>query len=141
MGYFNEESSVYNSTSAAAYRVLVGGLLNSDKSASIINIETITNPNSQTMAGFIEDVRSLCTSHSSKAIVNGGKVEMYLVGGYTTTLDVQNSLLKLVPVMIAVTCIVVLFFISINFGSAMLSIRLVFTVVVSLAWTYGLLVS
>jgi len=66
---------------------------------------------------------------------------MYLVGGYTTTLDVQNALFKLVPVMIAVTVIVVLLFISINFGSAMLAIRLVFTVVVSLAWTYGLLVS
>lgn len=141
MSYFNSSASVYNSSIAGGYRLLAGGLMNSRMSASLVAIETTINPNSQEVVDFIRNVRILCSSSAASSTVNGGKVQMFLFGGYTATLDIQDALYKLVPMMISVTVIVVFFFVSLNFGSVMLSLRLVFTVLISLSWTFGLMVA
>jgi predicted RND superfamily exporter protein len=47
---------------------------------------------------------------------------------------------SLYPVMIASTIAVVIFIIGVSFGSALLPIRLLLTVAISLCWTYGLMV-
>jgi predicted RND superfamily exporter protein len=103
-----------------------------------VKIETIVNPNSDAIAKFVEQVRKQCSS--TNYVVQGSPVNLYLFGGYTTTLDVQNALYKLVPVMIAVTLVVVVLLIAVSFGSIILAIRLLFTIFISLAWTYGFMV-
>lgn len=64
---------------------------------------------------------------------------MYLFGGYTTTLDIQNALYAMVPLEIGLICAIVLIIIGINFGSVALALRLAITVFTSLAWTFGLM--
>ena len=68
------------------------------------------------------------------------RVELHLLGGYTTTMDVQEALYTVVPVVVAVTVISVVAMVGTSFGSVSLALRLVVTTGVSLAWTYGLLV-
>lgn len=142
MQYFNPNSTLYKSTVASSYRLLVGSLMNKEQSCSLVKIETIVNPNSQTITGFILDIRALLNSLDASTVFNGQKnVQFYLFGAYTTTLDVQNALYALVPVMISTTVIVVLLFVSVNFGSVALAVRLAFTIFISLAMTYGLMVT
>jgi len=128
----------YNTSIARSYRVLAGGMMNLAKSASLIKIETIVNPNSDVIAKFIEDIRKQCDASNYQ--IDNTKVDMYLFGGYTTTLDVQTALYKLVPVMISTTLIVVILFVPASFGFIFLAIRLLFTVFVSLSLTYGFMV-
>ena len=97
------------------------------------------DPNSDEIAGFVREVRKQCSEASY--VIKGNKVKLFLFGGYTTTLDVQDALYKLVPVMISTTLIAVLIFVGISFGSVLLALRLLFTIAVSLVWTYGFMVT
>ena len=131
----NTSSAKYNSSLAVSYRLEVGSQLNFDSSASLISIETVIDPDSQAIVGFINDVRSLLITSAAQT-----GYEMYLIGGYTTTLDVQNALYAMLPLMIGLILGVVLLLIFSNFRSIFLTLRLAITVIVSLAWTYGLMV-
>lgn len=140
MSYFNASSPAYYSSEAGGYRLLAGGAINAAQSCSMIQIQTVVNPNSQAIVGFINSVRKLLTSYASSTTYNGTPVNAYLFGGYTTTLDVQNILYKLVPLMIGLTVGIVLLLVTLAFGSIAVSLRLAFTIFVSLAWTYGFMV-
>lgn len=140
MSYFNVSSPAFSSSIAGAYRVLAGGLMNTDKSSTLIQIQTIVNPNSQVIVKFINSVRKLLISYTDSNKLYGATVGAYLFGAYTSTLDVQNILYKLVPLMIGLTVGIVLLFVTAAFGSIPLALRLAFTVFTSLAWTYGLMV-
>ncbi len=137
MSYFDPSSALFNSSIAGAYRILVGSKLNGDKSTSLVTMTTLISPNSQAIVGFINGVRGLIASYVSPSSV---KPTMHLFGGYTTTMDVQDSLYKLVPAEIGAVVAIVLLIVGLSFGSVGLALRLAVTIFVSLVWTYGLMV-
>jgi uncharacterized membrane protein YdfJ with MMPL/SSD domain len=140
MSYLDPSSPNYGSTIASSYRVLVYPKLNELKSATLVEINTVINPNSQEVVPFIESVREFLIEFSKDNQFQSETVDLYLFGAYTTTLDVQTSLYKFLPVMIITTIVIVMTLIAVSFGSVLLAIRLLFTVSISLLWTYGLMV-
>ncbi len=142
MAYFDSTSNVYSDSIAVAYRIEVGSSLNSDSSATLIKIETIINPNSQSAAGFVVDMRHIIDKYESETAYGStmNQVKLYLFGAYTSTLDVQNALYATVPTLIGCTIAIVLSLIFFSFGSIMIAVRLAITVFISLSWTYGLMV-
>ncbi len=126
---------------ASSYRILVGSKLNDDQSATLLTIETIVSPNSQVAVGFIRKVRDKLLLFTEESLATYGlQVDMYLFGAYTTTLDVQDALYAMVPMMIGATVGLVMLILAVSFGSIGLVVRLAYTVFVSLCWTYGLMV-
>lgn len=125
---------------ASSYRVSVYPKLNAVKSATLIEVNTVINPNSQEVVPFIESVRDFLIDFSKDNQFQSETVDLYLFGAYTTTLDVQTSLYKFMPVMIITTIFIVMALIAVSFGSVLLALRLLFTVSISLLWTYGLMV-
>ena len=140
MQYLNSTSTLGKSTVGSSYRLEVGSLMNSIYSTSMIYIETVINPNSNAAVPFINSLRSLIDSLTASTSFTNGSFGAYLFGGYTTTYDVQQALFELVPAMIGATVAVVLFIVGASFGSVFVALRLAATVVISLAWTYGLMV-
>lgn len=140
MQYFDSTSALGMTPTALEYRTFVGGLMSASKAASLIKCELKVAPNAQIAVPFIRTMRSQLAAYSSTSPVATLPLKMHLFGGYTTTLDVQDSLYILVPIMIAVTCVIVLFMVGTSFGSVLLAVRLALTVFLSLCWTYGLMV-
>lgn len=141
MGYLTPGTALYNSSLGFQYRVLVGGSMNTDRSASLVNIVTVVDPTSDAIIGFIDNIRATLNKYTTTPVVPGFPISMHLFGGYTSTYDVQTTLYGLVPVMVATTLVVVLVLVAINFGSVLISIRLFATGFIGLCWTYGLTVS
>jgi len=140
LDYTTVGTVLYSSSTATAYRALVLSKMNTDKSASMVTIETTVPPNSQVDVGFINEVRAMLIQQSAQSSQSGLPVRMYLIGAYTTTLDVQNALYGLIPAMIGATCAVALLIVGFSFGSIGLAFRLGLTSFMSLSWTYGLMV-
>ena len=138
--WLNASSTTYNSSAAGAYRALAASKISATGSATLLTIETTVNPNSQVVVGFVEGMRSLLAAYESGPPSPPLPLQLYLFGAYTTTLDVQNALFKLVPVQIGVVVAIVLIIVGAAFGSIGLTIRLVATVGISLCWTFGLVV-
>lgn len=138
MGFLSPLSPAYNSSIAMAYRVLVASKMNADQSTMLVNMQTLINPQSDKMVDFIRSVRSYIKSFQSP--VSGFSVQLYLYGGYSSTMDVQDALYKLVPVEIAVVLLIVVIILAISFASVTLVLRLLFTILYTLGLTYGLMV-
>jgi uncharacterized membrane protein YdfJ with MMPL/SSD domain len=147
--YLNATSPTYSTPSATAYRALAGGGINSDGAAGLINIQTLINPNSQAIIPFVRKTRDILTqiagAYAAGTPPTPGApplptLQLYLVGGYTTTLDVQDSLYKLVPQQVGIVLFLVILIVGVSFGSIVLSLRLLVTLFVALSWTYGLMV-
>lgn len=138
--YRNRSSSLYYTKDASSYRALTNGLANTDRSVTIIEVNTIVDPDSQAISQFIVNTRDLLKSYSSAYPLSTGTTSMYLFGGFTTTYDLQQIIYGLVPVMVAVTFIAVMLLIGVGFGSVFLTLRLLLTVGMSLSWAYGLMV-
>ena len=139
--YRNKSSPLYNTKKASSYRGLTNGLVNTDQSVTIIQVNTIIDPDSQAISQFIVNTRNLLKSYSAANPLPTGTTSMYLFGGFTTTYDLQQIVYGLVPVMVAVTFIAVMLLIGLGFGSVFLTLRLLLTVGMSLSWAYGLMVS
>ena len=138
MRYFTPGSIGYNSSLGFEYRTIASGLFNGAKTASLITIETIVDPDADAIVPFILFVRNILSVQASTANATSIKMNTYLFGGYTAPYDLQNALYELVPIMILSTVLVVLVLVAMNFGSVFIPIRLAATVFVSLSWTYGL---
>ena len=138
MYFFTPGSMGYNSSMGFEYRTIASGLFNGAKTASLISIQTIVDPDADAIVPFIVFVRKIMASQASTT--NGTSIGMntYLFGGYTSSYDLQIALYELVPIMILSTVLVVLVLVATNFGSIFIPIRLAATVFVSLSWTYGL---
>ena len=138
MRYFTPGSTSYNSSMGYQYRTIASGLFNDAKTASLITIQTIVDPDADAIVPFILFVRNIMAIQASTT--NGTSIGMntYLFGGYTSSYDLQIALYQLVPIMILSTVLVVLVLVASNFGSIFIPIRLAATVFVSLSWTYGL---
>jgi predicted RND superfamily exporter protein len=141
VAYKNVSSPLYDTQEASDYRGLTKGIMNVDQTATLIQIKTIVDPDSQAITNFIVEMRNLINSFTSTTTLNGNRIEGYLFGGYTTTYDLQVIVYNLVPTMIGVTISAVVILIAWNFGSLALTLRLMLSVGMSLCWTYGMLVS
>jgi len=138
--YLDATSGPGQTATGQAYRLFAGSLISADGSASMVQMELSIPPNSQISVPYIRSTRDELLALYKSPPVPALPVKMYLFGGYTTTLDVQDSLYVLVPVMVGITIAIVLFMVGISFGSVLIALRLAFTVFVSLCWTYGLMV-
>ena len=125
------------SSEAAGWRSINFGKISSDFSSSLITIETTKNPNGQVIVPFIVSVRKVLSAFSASAIP---RLKLYLFGGYTTTMDVQDMLYKLVPADIGAVVALVVITVAVSFRSVGLSVRLIVTIALSLCWTFGLTV-
>lgn len=132
LGYLSEGSPVYNSTTAASYRLSVGSLMNKRRSASLVRISTIVHPKSQEIVPFIDGVRAKLKSLDGILVV-------HLFGAYSSDYDVQNALYEITPFLYASTILILLLIVGASFQSVMISLRLAITIIMSLAWTYGLM--
>ena len=133
----NASSPQAASPVGVAYRTTVLPGISADASAALVTVQTLTDPDGSAMVPFIVAVRALLNSCATPALPN---LAGYLVGGYSSTLDVQDSLYRLVPAEIGAIVALVLLIIGTSFGSAAIAVRLVITVIISLCWTYGLMV-
>jgi len=111
-------------------------------------METLVNPNSNAVVPFVKDVRRILSeverAYALGAPPGGGpplpSLKLYLIGGYCTSMDIQDALYTLVPQQIALVVTLVLIIIGVSFGSVILALRLLVTLFVSLSWTYGVMV-
>ncbi len=136
-GYFNSLDLLYNTSLPSSYRTVIGGKLSADLRTSLVTIKTLTDPNSHAMVDMINFIRDLIASWPQTPDF---PVEMHLFGAYTTTMDLQNALYKLVPLEVGGMVGLVMVVVGASFGSAGLALRLTVTVFISLAWAYGLMV-
>jgi len=138
--YTDPSSAVYATPRAGAYRQKALSKPSPDWSACMVTVETLVDPDSDVIVPFINSVRKILIDLTARSPVPTFPVKAHLFGGYTTTIDVQNALYAVVPIVIGVTVAIVLVIITFSFGSIFLALRLVFTVFTSLCWTYGLMV-
>jgi uncharacterized membrane protein YdfJ with MMPL/SSD domain len=140
LAYLNPGSPLYSTDDAGAYRAVASRAVTADRSATLITLTLTLPPDSNRAAGFVTAVRSLLDSFSQSQPVSGVAVQLYLVGGYTVTMDTQAALYKLVPLEIGMVVVIVVAILCVSFGSLALVVRLIFTMCISLCWTYGMLV-
>lgn len=131
----NTSSPIFGSDAAAAWRVINLGKLNTDASATLIAIETTKSPNGQVIVPFIHSMRDLLNAYSAPALP---ALKLYLFGGYTTTMDVQDMLYALVPYDVIAVVVLVLLTVAFSFQSVGLGARLIATIAMSLCWSFGL---
>jgi hypothetical protein len=108
--------------------------------ATRIQIATIVPPDSDAMAAFVVSMRSLLAASAAATRSTALSVDLYLFGAYTSQLDVQNTLYGYAPTDVCVTLALVLVLIGGSFGSVVLALRLLVTVLISLCVTYGAMV-
>lgn len=87
--YLSRSSPVYSSVDATRYRTLAGSLRNSEMSASLIQIETIVDPDAEAIVPFILRVRSTLERTSISTFSPSLPLSAYLNGGYCSTYDIQ----------------------------------------------------
>lgn len=87
--YMSQSSPLYGSVAASRYRTVAGSLSNADKSASLINIQTIVDPDAEGIVPFILRVRSTLKRSSIVSFAPSLPVVAYLNGGYCSTYDRQ----------------------------------------------------
>ena len=104
-------------------------------SATLISIETTKSPNGQVIVPFIHSMRDLLNAYSAPALP---ALKLYLFGGYTTTMDVQDMLYALVPYDVIAVVVLVLVTVAFSFQSVGLGARLIATIAMSLCWSFGL---
>ena len=88
-GYLTEGSNLFDTKQAIEYRILVQYLRNSDKSATLIKIQTTIDPDSEAIVPFIKRVRATLVGQTAGPVVPALPVNMYLLGGYCSTYDIQ----------------------------------------------------
>ena len=142
-GYLNASSPLFASPEGVAYRASCLGGLSDAGGANLVTVTTLVNPNSQGVIPFVVDTRNVLAGIEGQYCGGGGAfpaLKLYLLGGYTTTMDIQDALYKLVPAQISIVLALVLLIVGVSFGSVVLVLRLLYTIFVSLSWTYGLMV-
>jgi len=147
VSYFHQDYVSYSDaedyfkSAPNSYTLNYNSKVNDDKSATQVTIEVIIDPHSQAIVPFINNMRSLLSDFVSNHKLNDNNIEVYLFGGYTSTYDVENLLYSLLPIMYACTLLLVLLIVGFSFGSFVLTLRLIFTMAISLIFTFGFTVS
>ena len=88
-GYYDVNSPTYNTQYASQYRTVVGPLRNDDKSAFLITLETAVDPDSEDIVPFITGTRTLLLEQSVKDYAPTLPLDLYLLGGFCGTYDIQ----------------------------------------------------
>ena len=148
MEFLNSTSPLFSTPRAVAYRANSLGRVSSTQRANLLQVETLVNPNSQGVIPFIVEFRKTLDAlqaafRAGDSSVGGTRLpglSLYLIGGYTATMDIQDALYKMVPAQIALVVALVLIIVTVAFWSLLLTLRLLYTIFVSLTWTYGLMV-
>ena len=138
MAYANSSSPLAASPAGAAYRAAVLPTVNADASAALVALVTLTDPDSQAIIPFVAAVRAILRQVPPPASLP--RLAAFLVGGFTSTIDVQDALYAVVPIEVGVVVAIVLLIIGVSFGSVAVALRLVVTVFLSLCWTFGTMV-
>jgi hypothetical protein len=87
--YLSPSSPQYGSVAATRYRTVAGSLMNTAKSASLILIETIVDPDAEGIVPFILRVRSTLKRSSIVSFAPSLPLAAFLNGGYCSTYDIQ----------------------------------------------------
>ena len=118
LGFLNASAPGANETGPQFYRDKIAAVLpSSNLAASQVLVTTIVDPDAQGIVPFIEGVRQTNSEIEAAPIVPSLPTNLYLFGGYTTTLDVQTSLYDLVPLQVGLVCALVIIVTGVSFKS------------------------
>ncbi len=140
MAWLNHTEAAADASRAAAYRSLVGILPASTGAASMIRIETLVAPNSEQIVDFLLAMRSLAASLAAEPVVRAFRTNGYVLGGYSTSYDVQQLLYSLAGLEVGIIIAIVVVIVGSSFRSLLIAVRLIVSLGLSLLWTYGILV-
>jgi uncharacterized membrane protein YdfJ with MMPL/SSD domain len=126
-----------NEPIGVAYKFMTQGLINDAENAAVAVIYAHFDPMSKEAERWIPQVRDILDTTASQA---NNQFELHLFGGSVVVLDMVVGIQSKFLTMVSVTCGVLLIAAGLVFRSAFLPIRGVFTIGLSVCWTYGLAV-
>eukprot|EP00475_Leptophrys_vorax_P024825 TRINITY_DN3440_c0_g1_i1.p1 TRINITY_DN3440_c0_g1~~TRINITY_DN3440_c0_g1_i1.p1 ORF type:complete len:936 (-),score=215.39 TRINITY_DN3440_c0_g1_i1:45-2573(-) len=121
---------------APVYQFLADQLLNENRTAALTTIIVDFDPMSRAAEGWIASVRGILANFSTVYPDH----EFYFYGGAVEVVDLVNSVISQFPYMVLATCVILFFIVGITFRSVLIPIRGLFTIGLSVAWTFGLAV-
>ena len=126
-------SIMYNTSFAKMYRMLADRVLSKDHNASLIIMMVNFNPNNGPSDEWVNAVRDIVipdlNAHS--------QWDWFLSSVFVDELDVMVKSFEMFPMMIVITVAVIVVFVSVAFRSFILPLRLVFSLGLTVVWTYG----
>ena len=126
-------SILYNTSYGKMYKMLVDRVLSEDHNASLIMMMVNFNPNAGPMTEWIHSVRDDVIEDLNKDT----KWSWTLSAVFVDEVDVCDKSFSLFPMMISITIVVIVVFVSLAFRSLVLPLRLVFSLGLTVVWTYG----
>lgn len=126
-------SILYNRTEAAAYRGLVDKFTTPDKLGSVALVTISVDPMGEEGLHWIRAAQSSLRNFSKTTDYEWGITNMAVSMFETSAKAYKNF-----PIMVGVTCGAVIIIVALIFRSVLLPIRLLFTLGLTLVWTYGL---
>ncbi|MHA1778113.1 MAG: MMPL family transporter, partial [Candidatus Heimdallarchaeaceae archaeon] len=127
------ESPLYNTTEARMYREMFNRYTNFDNSSTIIEVQPNFDPFGAYVETWIKEARQILDY-----FFNTTPYTFYLAGGSTDVVDAVDLAYDIFPTMIGVVLAVIYIVIAIMFQSLLVPLRLIFTVVLTISWIYGL---
>lgn len=126
---------------ACAYQYLFDHLTPTGKNStcSRITLTTPFPPLGAQAQPFVGDLRKLMKEVEEYGQQNfNGAVKLYLTGGATGAVDAISKIWDLFPYVIGITVSIVLLLVGVIFKSFFVPLKLILTLVIPLAYTYGL---
>ncbi|KAH3745164.1 MMPL family transporter [Pelomyxa schiedti] len=123
---------------ADAYKYIFGTLINdyNTPTSSLINVMVSFNPNGPETDRWISDIRDILEGPK----YNGNTshpYEWYFDNVLVAQYDAASAVFENFPIMVGVTCAVVILLAALAFQSVFLPIRMVFTLGLTVGWVYG----
>lgn len=126
-------SLLYNRSEAVAYRGLVDKMTTSDRKGSVALVTISVDPMGTQGLHWIRAAQATLRDFSSTSDYEWGITNMAVSMFETSAKAYKNF-----PIMVGVTCGAVIVIVALIFRSALLPIRLLFTLGLTITWTYGL---
>jgi len=131
--FLDPNSSWYNTSEAKMYRMLTDRVLSKDRQASIIMLMVNFNPNSGPITEWVDSVRDQVLENLTKTSAWNWSLSSVFVD----EVDVCNASFEVFPRMISITIVIIVVLVAIAFKSLVLPLRLVFSLSLTVLWTYG----
>jgi len=125
-------SAWYNTTEGKMYQMLADRVLTKDHVASLIILMVNFNPNAGPMQEWIESVRSILPDLDKTSAWNWS-----LSAVFVDEVDTSDESFRLFPEMVSITIAVIVVLVTLAFHSIVVPIRLVFSLSLTVLWTYG----
>ena len=126
-------SLLYNRSEAAAYRGLVEKMTTPDRKGSVALVTISVDPMGTEGLHWIRAAQATLRDFSATSDYEWGITNMAVSMFETSAKAYKNF-----PIMVGVTCGAVIVIVALIFRSALLPIRLLFTLGLTITWTYGL---